>query len=465
MAQIDQQPRRDFLKSVVVGPLAIGAVAADMPARVVDVAVIGAGLSGLTAARELRRHKLRVCVFEARDRVGGRTLDHAIGRGHVVEGGGQWVGPTQTAVIGLAQELGIETFKAYAKGKTVIAAGGIRFTVAPGERGSRDLRRVKEKLDAMAREVPLADPRAAKKAKEWDAMTVGQWLQANTTQAETREEFGLEVETELGRPAAISLLWFLFYIHSAGGLHALNVEAQELRFLGGPQAISKKMAAELGDELILSSPVAKIHHAGDLVVVDSKLVRVTAKRVVVAMMPADTRRIEFVPALPTERAALAKKWVGEPGFKINVVYSKPFWRDAGLSGLAINDHGPAGVTFDNSPPDGTKGALVVFVEPKKAPKDGPSRRKAVLDDLVTLFGKAAREPAEFIETDWAQEKWTSGCVSPLPAGVLSEFGTALKTPVGKIHWAGTETSEVWCGYMDGAVRSGKRVAEEIVKLL
>src|SRR5271154_3235170 len=102
MTQSGRQPRRDFLKSVAVGPLALGMAAADAPVRMVDVAVIGAGLAGLTAARELRRHKLRVCVIEARDRVGGRTLDHGIGGGHVVEGGGQWAGPTQTAVIGLA---------------------------------------------------------------------------------------------------------------------------------------------------------------------------------------------------------------------------------------------------------------------------------------------------------------------------------------------------------------------------
>ena len=278
--------RREFLKAAIAAPLVTGPVlGAEQSVREVDVAVIGAGLAGLTAARELRRRHLRVCVVEARDRVGGRTLDHSIGGGHVAEGGGQWTGPSQTAVLGLAKELGIETFKTFTKGKTVVAFGGNRLTVDAGETGgSADLLRVKRTLDAMANEVPLANPWAAKKAKDWDTITVGEWLRANAERADTRDEIGLEMETALGPAATTSLLWFLFCIHSAGGLRALNVEAQELRFRGGPQALSKKMAADLGDDLVLSSPVTKIDHSGDRVVVDSKRVRVTAKRVVVAMM-------------------------------------------------------------------------------------------------------------------------------------------------------------------------------------
>jgi monoamine oxidase len=460
-------PRRDFLQIAVAGTLSLAtaraAEPAELPRREVDVAVIGAGLAGLTAARTLRRDKVSVCVLEARDRVGGRTLDHPVGGGHVAEGGGQWAGPTQTAVLSLAKELGIETFK----GKTVLVVGGTRLTASADDRDeSEDLKRVKETLDALAKEVPLATPWTAKNAKEWDALTVADWLKANAKEKATREEIALELETELGSASQTSLLWFLFYVRSAGGLRALNVEAQELRFKGGSQSLSKKMASDLGDVLVLSSPVKKIDDSGaERIEIESKRVRVSARRVVVAMMPADTCRIEFAPALPAARLGLAKGWKGEPGFKVNVVYAKAFWREDGLSGLAVSDRGPVGVTFDNSPPSGSPGVLVGFVDKGKLPKDAPGRRQAILDDLVALFGKEAKEPTDYFENDWSREEWTAGCVSPLPVKLLTEFGTALRVPVGRVHWAGTETSEVWCGYMDGAIRSGLRVAAEVKKAL
>jgi monoamine oxidase len=471
MVSEDDLQRRDFLKYAASGPLVAATVArADQPTgpeqREVDVVVVGAGLSGLTTARELRKHKTSVCVLEARDRVGGRTLDHAVGGGHVAEGGGQWIGPSQTAVLGLAKELGIETFETFAKGKAVIAIGGSRLTTAAGARDeSADMKRVKDKLDSLAKEVPLDTPWTAKYAKEWDSTTLGDWLKSNAREKATREEITLEVETEMGPPSRTSLLWFLFYVHSAGGIKALNVNAQELRFKGGPQLLSKKMAAELKDDLVLSSPVKKIGYAGEKVIVESKRVVVFAKRAVVAMMPADAQRIEFNPPLPAARTGLVKGWTAEPAFKVNVVYPKPFWRGDGLSGLAISDHGPIGLTFDNSPPDGSKGVIVGFIDQERSPKDASKRKSAIIDELVMLLGKAAKEPTDYFETDWSSEAWTAGCVTPLPPGVLTKFGAALREPVGRIHWAGTETSEVWCGYMDGAVRSGQRVAAEVRKAM
>lgn len=467
-SDVDDLGRREFLKAAAVSTAVVASAAAaadEIVLKEVDVAVVGAGLAGLTTARELRKHDVRVCVLEARDRVGGRTLDHPIGDGHVVEGGGQWTGPTQTQILALAKDLGVSTFKSYTKGKTVLSLGGARLTVSDDQK-SAELSKVQKMLDALSTEVPLADPWKAKRAKEWDAITVADWLKGNTKDEDTRGSIALEVGTALGRADRTSLLWYLFYVHSAGSTNALNTDAQELRFKGGPQALSKKMAADLKGDLFLSSPVKKIDSSGlERVVVESKRVRVSAKRVVVAMMPADTRRIEFTPVLPAARAGLAKGWVGEPGFKVNVVYAKPFWRDDGLSGLALSDRGPVGVTFDNSPSDGSRGVLLAFVEKEKAPKEAPARGKAILNDLVALFGKKAQTPTDYVEMDWSGEEWTAGCVSPLPPGVLTKFGAALREPVGRIHWAGTETSEVWCGYMDGAVRSGLRVAAEVRKLL
>jgi monoamine oxidase len=236
--------------------------------------------------------------------------------------------------------------------------------------------------------------------------------------------------------------------------------------VGGSQSISKALTATLADRLVLDSPVLRIADDGKgTVAVESKRIKVQARRVVVAMMPSDTKRIDFMPGLPPARRGLVEAWRGDPSIKVNAVYDEPFWRKDGLSGLGLSDRPPIGITFDNSPPDGSRGVLLAFLAESGVAKDPEVRRAAVLSGLADLFGKRAKTPTAYIEDDWSRDGWTTGCVSPVPRNVLTRFGHALRTPVGRIHWAGTETSEVWCGYMDGAVRSGERVAAEVLASL
>jgi monoamine oxidase len=183
------------------------------------------------------------------------------------------------------------------------------------------------------------------------------------------------------------------------------------------------------------------------------------------MMPSDTRRIAFTPGLPVARRGLVEAWRGESAIKVNVVYDEPFWRKDGLSGLGLSDRPPIGVTFDNSPSDGSRGVLLAFLTEVGVAKDPALRRTTVLAGLAELFGRRAKKPTAYFEQDWARDGWTTGCVSPVPCNVLTRFGPALRAPVGRIHWAGTETSETWCVYMDGAVRSGERVAAEVLASL
>jgi monoamine oxidase len=94
------------------------------------------------------------------------------------------------------------------------------------------------------------------------------------------------------------------------------------------------------------------------------------------------------------------------------------------------------------------------------------RRAAVLEDFAQAFGAPARQPVDYFEQDWVQERWTrGGPTSVLGPGTLVDFGRHLTEPVGAVHWAGTETAGYWNGYMDGAIASGKRAASEVLAQL
>jgi monoamine oxidase len=439
--------------------------------RQADVVIVGAGLAGLTAARALVQAGIpSVLVAEARDRVGGRTLNQDIGGGHVVEAGGQWVGPTQTHLRKLAEQLGVKTFKTYNQGKSVSWVKGRRSTrAAAGLRPADllDFAQAQAKLETLARAVPLGQPWEAPRAEAYDTQTVAAWLKENTATASARSLFDLVVEGTLGRADEVSLLYFLFYLHSAGGLDALeNTEggAQDSRFVGGSQLVALRLARELKDCVILKAPVLRVvDRPPERLQVVTAMTVFEARRVVVAMMPADTRRIAFDPRLPAARQALVKGWKGSPAFKVNVVYDQPFWREEGLNGQATGELPLVGMTFDNSPPGGRPGVLVAFLNETAAARlrSAEPRRQAVLQDLAKYFGDKARRPTGYVEMDWGAERWTAGCVSPVGPGLLTRFGPALRAPVGRVHWAGTETAEVWTGYMEGAVRSGERVADEV----
>ena len=443
----------------------------------VDVAVVGAGLAGLVAARELRNGGASVAVLEARDRVGGRLLNEPIGDGKVVEVGGQWVGPSQHRVTAVARSLRVDTFPTYNDGENVIAFKGklVRYRGAIPRIGAPvllDIAQAQWKLDRMARTVPLEAPWEAPKAAERDAQTFWSWMRRNvyTRAGHALLELGCEA-VWAAQPEDISLLHMLFYIHSAGGFDALigtEGGAQQDRFVGGSQLVAIRLAEELGDVVTLSAPVRRIEQDGDSVRVVADGLAVRARRAVVALPPTLTARIAYSPALPGYRDQLTQRMPAGAVIKCMAVYDRPFWRDEGLTGQATSDRGPVKLTFDNSPPDGSPGVLLGFLEGRQARQLGrvpaEDRRRAVIDGFARLFGPLAARPERYIERSWAEEEWTRGCYGCyFPPGGWTAFGPALREPIGRIHWAGAETATVWNGYMDGAVQSGERVAREVLE--
>lgn len=442
-----------------------------------DVLVVGAGLAGLTAARDLVAAGRSVLVLEARDRVGGRVLNQDIGDGKVVEMGGQWAGPTQDRLLALAAELGVATFRTYDTGRKVLHFNGKHGSYSGAIPRINplvlaDVGRAQARLESLAKAVPTDAPWTAARAEQWDGQTFETWVRRNTVTRGARSLLALGAEAVFAaEPGDLSLLHLLFYSHSGGSFQRLIDTAggaQQDRFAGGSAVIAERLAGTLGAATVrLGAPVGKISVTGDKVTASTGAGQFTAKRIIVTAPPLLAGRIEYEPALPHWREQLTQRAPMGSVIKCQVIYDEPFWRAEGLSGQATGDGEGSRVVFDNSPEDGSPGVLLAFLEGDEARRLGresaPVRRAAVLTSLTRYFGARAASPARYFEIDWQQERWSGGCYGTIfGPNVWTRYGHALTAPAGPIHWAGTETSPVWCGYMDGAVRSGEKAAAAVL---
>lgn len=443
----------------------------------VDVAVVGAGLAGLTAARAIERAGRSVAVLEARDRVGGRVLNEPIGDGKVIEMGGQWIGPTQDRMYALSQELGVETFPTYDQGDELALIAGKRYRYH-GQMPRMnplvlaDFIQLVTRLDRLAKQIPLERPWDAPRAREWDGQTFESWLRRAGKTAKARSMLGVFMSGILAAECSdFSLLHGLFYVRSATNFEtmaSIGGGAQQDRFVGGSQLVATRLAERLGDAIKLDAPVQRVVQSDGFVLVQAEGTTVRSERVVIALPPTLAARITYDPPLPGPRDQLMQRLPQGTVTKVNVVYDMPFWREQGLKGFAYSPRLPVSAITDNSPPDGSPGVLVGFIignNARRLAREEPAaRRKLVVDCLTEYLGPRAGSPDAYLELDWSAERWTRGCYGAhFPPGVWTQYGPILREPVGRIHWAGTETSSIWNGYMEGAVRSGERAADEVLE--
>ena len=438
-----------------------------------DAVVVGAGLSGLTAARRLSEAGRDVLVLEGRDRVGGRTLSRRLGS-DVIDLGGQWIGPTQRRVARLADELGVRTFPQPCDGDKVLDLGGRRRTYggdvpSVGLLGLAETQLALWRLDRLARRVPLHAPWRTPGAEALDGQTLEDWMRRHLRTAGGRGLLAIATRAIFAvEPSELSLLHFLFYLRSGGGLMRLaqvRGGAQERRFVGGAQQLSERLAERV--EVRLGHTLRAVTQTEDDVRLHCDAGDVVARRVILAIPPALADRVDFAQPLPAMRDQLLQRVPMGSVIKCVAVYDRPFWRERGLSGEAVSDRGPVRLTFDDSAHDGSQHALVGFLLGETARawtgRDPDARRRAVLESLAALFGPEARAPTEYADQDWITEELSAGCyVGVMPPGVMTTVGHALREPCGRLHWAGTETATTWNGYLDGAIEAGERAAEELV---
>lgn len=446
------------------------------PTRNADVIVIGAGFAGLAAAKALRAAGVDALVIEARDRVGGRTCPGTIA-GLTIDLGGMWVGPTQTSLDALAREYGVKTYPQYITGKSAIELNG-KLLSSEGEDYlallslpvKLDVAQVVYRLTSLSDSIDPERPWAHPKAGAFDAMTLQTWLDEHThTDGAMSFMLSLIRSVFCAEPADLSFLYCLFYLKSGGNLEELTTfrnGAQQRLFVGGVHQLAQKMADQLGDKVLLNSPVTHIEQDMQGVTVTCPTVTCRAKTLVVSVAPALAGRINYSPLLPHKRDALTQRMPMGSVIKIWISYSTPFWRARGFSGLFSSDVAAFGPAFDVTPPGTTAGILAGFFDARNSVewsgRSSDERRAEVVRCLKGAFGAEAGAPLEYVEKNWTQERYSLGCYTgTLGPGSMTQFGPNLRESIGRIFFAGTESSSIWAGYIEGALRSGARAAAEV----
>ncbi|MEE2523758.1 NAD(P)/FAD-dependent oxidoreductase [Pseudarthrobacter sp. J75] len=449
-----------------------------------DVVIVGAGPSGLTAARQLKKAGLSVAVLEARDRVGGRTWTDTID-GAMLEIGGQWVSPDQTELLALLDELGLQTYPRYRDGESVYLGADGRHrrytgdTFPVGSETKAEMDKLVAILDGLAAEIGATEPWAHPKARELDTISFHHWLRANSADEEACRNIGLFIAGGmLTKPAhAFSALQAVLMAASAGSFTHLTDEdfILDRRVVGGMQQVSLLQAAELGDDVILNSPVRTIRWeeaddagTGHRVMVTSDAATVRAGFVIMAVPPNLYSRVSFDPPLPRRQHQMHQHQSLGLVIKVHAVYNTPFWRADGLSGTGFGADSLVQEVYDNTNFGDTRGTLVGFVSDEKADAvfelSAADRKKAILESIAGFLGDKALTPEVYYESDWGSEEWTRGAyASSYDLGGLHRYGKDQHTPVGPIYWCSSDLAAEGYQHVDGAIRMGRKTAARILE--
>ncbi len=443
-----------------------------------DFAVVGAGLAGLRTALRLTAAGARVTVFEARERVGGRVVSAprppAETAPLVLDLGAQWVGPGQTRILGLIKELDLHLVPTDRPGRALWDLGGdlkqARASLPPlPPLALAEVLAGTGLLTLMSKRVPPETPWKAPRARRWDRVSVQDWLTRQLRTTAGREYARTVIEASYAiEPGETSVLSVLFYLRSLGPAHNFAT-AEAFRIREGTHEVARRLAERLGGKIRFGEPVRAVTQDGGGVTVETDASALRCRRVVICVPPPIAHQISFTPALPDSRARLLAGVKMGASVKFHAIYKRPFWRDRGLSGQAMASTGAVGATYDNSPEDGTgRGALVGFVLADAARDlgklDPADQEKQILTSLGRLFGRDGAAPDAITLQDWGAERWTGGCyASHFPVGGWTSYGSAFQQPCGRVHWAGTEPASEWHAYMEGALCSADRAADETLR--
>ena len=453
----------------------------------VDVVVVGAGLSGLICARELRRQGLRVQLLEARDRWGGRMHGHTSGSGLRVDLGGQWVGATHHRLIGLLEEFGLARYPTYDDGEGLFHWQGKAHRAGvehdfhssllffkPQELGLPESEvaetlSLQRRFAELVKQVPRDAPWSAPDAEALDRISIEGWLKGQGASELARYPFAWlsRVGGSGGFEPHESSLLHLAWTQAVAPQHETP---EAYLVVGGAAQVAARLAAELEGDLRLRAPVEAIEQGDGGVRLSLGCgEEVQAAAAVVAIPPPLRLGIRFSPALPPQWTSLLQRSPMGSMVKVLAIYQRPFWRKRGLNGLGIGPLPTLELTVDSSAPGGP-GILASFIAGERAVRwqrlGEAQRRQAVLDDLATWWGPQAAEPDDLILQNWNEESWSTGAfTSFVTPGAWTTYGPIWQRSHGRVIWAGTEAASRWPGYFEGAIEAGLAAAEQVRGLL
>ena len=451
----------------------------------VDVVVVGAGLSGLTAARQLRRHGLKVHLLEARARTGGRMIRQTTRTGAVIDMGGQWGGETHHRFKKLVEELGIERFPSYYDGQGVLVWDGQRvvadmatkpsnsvllFEADQIQQPAEEVAKAKQAMKAfraIVASVNPARPWTAPNATELDRTTIRAWCEKNSSSR--LSDFELEWLSVVGGSGGFDP-WDASILHLAWTQSvAPQDEAPESWLLKGAAGqIAERLTTELQPFISLNAPAHAIEQDGNGVTIRfGQGQTIKAKAAIVAIPPPLRQRITFTPDLPAETRSFLQRSPMGSMIKVFAIYNTAFWRNSNLNGFGVGNLKTLELTADSSLPSGSPGILASFVTASAAvafqQTTGKVQRQAVLEDLIAYWGPEAGAPEELIIQNWNHEAWSTGAfTSFVTPGAWTTYGQGWQQSHGRVHWAGTEASSRWPGYFEGAIEAGIQASSKVL---
>ncbi|KAM3496824.1 hypothetical protein MY10362_009805 [Beauveria mimosiformis] len=450
-----------------------------LPAQFVNVIVVGAGLSGLRAATDIHDAGLSYVVLEAMDRVGGKTLSvPASSNGTaVVDLGAAWINDSnQPEMYAMAQEFGFDLVVQRTEGQSISQDDKGQMSLIPYGMPANLTSEQASELFSFAQGIQryidrsdLENPHLGQDAVKLDSMTALEFVQSEfpakivTTFTYTivRALLGVEPD-EWNGPSEPQLRYQAWSPISAEPARQPN--------------FAKKLASKLKPDTVqLSSAVKSITQAADHCIVRTQDNKVyVSKKVILSVPTSLIPQIEFTPPLPEPKRILTQSTKLGYYSKTVLVYSEPWWRNAGLSGVFSSNHGPISFTRDTCVPEMGQYSLTCFhigeTGRQWSKLNAQERRKAVMDQFHNAFGTAVEsipEPINVIEKEWTKDPWAQGNPNPvmMPGLMTSAAGQSIRDPYKHVHFIGTETSYVWKGYMEGAVLSGIRGAKEVIAAL